>query len=47
MKVNLAVGIVGISPAIAYELESARKPRCFRVGVGLGCVLIGEEHLVR
>ena len=45
MSVKEAAARLGVSKTTVYSLVAARKLRCYRVGLGRGCIRIGEEHL--
>jgi excisionase family DNA binding protein len=45
MTVNQAATRLETSKTTVYALVAAGKLRCFRVGVGRGCIRIAEEHL--
>ncbi len=45
MKVWEAAKRLEVSPATVYSLVACGKLKCYRVGMGRGCIRIAEEHL--
>ena len=45
MKVKEAAARLEVSVTTIYALVAAGKLRCYRVGVGRGCIRIAPEHI--
>ena len=45
MKVKEAAARLEVSAATVYGLVAAGKLRCYRVGLGRGCIRISEDHI--
>jgi excisionase family DNA binding protein len=45
MSVKEAAAKLEVSVTTVYGLVAAGKLRCFRVGLGRGCIRIAEEHI--
>ncbi len=45
MRVKEAAARLEVSPKTVYALVAAGELRCYRVGLGRGCIRIAEEHI--
>jgi excisionase family DNA binding protein len=45
MSVKQAAARLEVSVTTVYALVAAGRLRCYRVGMGRGCIRIAEEHL--